>query len=63
MEEDSDSTDEEQPPVDYSVGEFLLVDSSVWLKLLCNIQCNECGEQELHALSESMGKLSSKISL
>ena len=60
---DSDSTDKEQPLVDYSVGEFLLVHSSVWPKLLCNIQCSECGEQELRAvISKSMG-LSSKISL
>ena len=34
---------QEQLPVDYSIGKFLLVYASVWPKLLQNIKYSECG--------------------
>ena len=53
----------EQLPVDYSVGKFLLVYASVWSKLLQNIKCSECGDQEVSVeFSDAIGH-SSKIIL
>ena len=61
--EHSNLPSKEQLPVDYSIGKFLLVYASVWSKLLQNIKCCECGEQE-HSVefSDAIGH-SSKIIL
>ena len=57
--EHSNLPSKEQLPVDYSIGKFLLV----WSKLLQNIKCSECGEQELSVeFSDTIG-YSSKIIL
>ena len=61
--EHSNLPSKEQLPVDYSIGKFLLVYASVWSKLLQNIKCSKCGEQELSVeFSDAIGH-SSKIIL
>ena len=61
--EHSNLLSKEQLPVDYSIGKFLLVYASVWSKLLQNISCIECGEQEISVeFSDAIGH-SSKIIL
>ena len=61
--EHSNLPSKEWLPVDYSIGKFLLVHASVWSKLLQNMKCSECGEQELSVeFSDAIGH-SSKVIL
>ena len=60
--EHSNLSSKEQLPVDYSIGKFLLVYASVWSKLLQNIKCSACGEQELSVeFSDTIGHFKNNI--
>ena len=61
--EHSNLPSKEQLSVDYSIGKFLLVYTSLWSKLLQNIKWSECWEHELNVeFSDAIGH-SSKIIL